>query len=95
MTTRSTTRARTKRAALDELIGYLLPRKHKVDYASFLAAGYDIGSGPTESTCKSLSRRMKGIGMRWTAKNAESIVALEALHQSQLWPVYWSTRLAA
>lgn len=95
VTTRSTTRAPTKRAALDDLMGYLLPRKHKVDYASFTAAGYDIGSGPTESTCKSLSRRMKGIGMRWTAKNAESMVALEALHQSQLWPTYWSTRLAA
>jgi hypothetical protein len=33
--------------------------------------------------------------MRWTPANAESMVALEALHQSQLWPAYWSTRLAA
>lgn len=45
--------------------------------------------------CKSLSRRMKGIGMRWTAANAESMVALEALHPSELLSAYWSSRLAA
>jgi len=93
--TRSTLRSPAKRKSADDLMRYLLERKHKVDYASFRAAGYDIGSGPTESMCKSLSRRMKGIGMRWTGKNAESMVALESLHQSNLWPSYWSTRLAA
>jgi hypothetical protein len=93
--TRSRLRSKLKRKALDELMGYLIERKEKVDYASFRAAGYDIGSGPTESMCKSLSRRMKGIGMRWKAKNAETLVALEALHQSNLWRPYWSTRFAA
>lgn len=93
--TRSRLRSRVKRKSLDDLMGYLIERREKVDYASFRAAGYDIGSGPTESMCKSLSRRMKGIGMRWTGKNAESMVALESLHQSGLWPNYWSTRLAA
>jgi hypothetical protein len=79
--TRSRLRSRVKRKSLDDLMGYLIERREKVDYASFRAAGYDIGSGPTESMCKSLSRRMKGIGMRWTGKNAESMVALESLHQ--------------
>jgi hypothetical protein len=93
--TRRHTRSRGKRKALDQLMQYLLARKRKVDYGSFRAAGYDIGSGPTESTCKSLSRRMKGTGMRWTARNAEAMVALEALHQSNLWGRYWASRLAA
>lgn len=93
--TRSRLRSKTRRKSLDELMRYLIERREKVDYASFRAAGYDVGSGPTESMCKSLSRRMKGIGMRWTGKNAESMVALESLHQSDLWPAYWSTRLAA
>jgi len=92
---RSKLRSRTKRKSLDDLMRYLIERREKVDYASFRAAGYDVGSGPTESMCKSLSRRMKGIGMRWSGKNAESMVALESLHQSNLWPAYWSTRLAA
>lgn len=93
--TRSKLRAKTKRQALDELMRYLGQRQSKVNYPHFRAAGLDIGSGPTESMCKSLSRRMKGIGMRWTAANAECMVALEALHQSNLWPTYWSTTLAA
>ena len=93
--TRSRSRSKVRRKSLDDLMQYLLERREKVDYASFRAAGYDVGSGPTESMCKSLSRRMKGIGMRWTGKNAESMVALESLHQSGLWPNYWSTRLAA
>ncbi len=93
--TRCGVRSKSKRKSLDDLMGYLIERREKVDYASFRAAGYDVGSGPTESMCKSLSRRMKGIGMRWTGKNAEAMVALESLHQSNLWPAYWSTRLAA
>jgi hypothetical protein len=93
--TRSQTRGKAKRRALDELMHYLLSRRQKVDYASFRAAGYDIGSGPTESMCKSLSRRLKGIGMRWKPENAEAMTALEALHQSNLWNRYWSTRVAA
>jgi hypothetical protein len=93
--TRCRFKSPAKRKALDELMHYLAQRREKVDYARFKAAGLDIGSGPTESTCKSLSRRMKGIGMRWTPSNAEAMTALEALHQSNLWSTYWSTRLAA
>jgi hypothetical protein len=93
--TRSKLRAKGKRRALDDLMRYLGARRERVDYAGFRARGLDIGSGPTESTCKSLSRRMKGVGMRWAPANAESVVALEALHQSGLWPTYWSARLAA
>jgi hypothetical protein len=95
LSTRSKLRSAAKRKALDELMRYLGSRREKVDYPAFRAAGLDIGSGPTESTCKSLSRRMKGAGMRWTARNAEAMVALEALHQSNLWSANWSTRLAA
>ena len=93
--TRSKLRSPAKREALDDLMRYLGQRRAKVDYPEFRAAGLDIGSGPTESMCKSLSRRMKGVGMRWTAANAESLVALEALHQSDLWSSYWSSRLVA
>ncbi len=74
---------------------YLWQRREKLQYARFREAGMDIGSGPTESMCKSLSRRMKGVGMRWAGKNAESMVAMEALQQSNLGSTYWSSRLAA
>jgi hypothetical protein len=93
--TRSKRRAAAKRKALDDLMRYLGQRQAKVNYPAFRAAGPDIGSGPTESMCKSLSRRMKGSGMRWTPANAEAMTALEALHPSDLWSSYWSTGLAA
>jgi hypothetical protein len=89
ISTRSRLRSPTKRKSMDALMSYLLQRRQKVAYGQFRAAGYDIGSGPTESMCKSLSRRMKGIGMRWTARNADAMVALESMHQSGLWSHYW------
>ena len=72
---------------------YLLSRRAKVDYARFRKLGLKIGSGPTESGCKSESRRLKGAGMRWTGPNAEAMTALEALHQSNASANYWKSRL--
>jgi hypothetical protein len=91
--TRGRVRAANKRKSLDGLMQYLLKRREKLDYARFRALGLKIGSGPTESGCKSESRRLKGVGMRWTATNAEAMMGLESLHQSNLWPTYWQSRL--
>ncbi len=93
--TRSRLRAPARRAAVDGLMRCLAERRPKVDYPAFRAAGLDVGSGPTEAMCKASSRRMKGVGMRWAVRNLEPMVALKALHQSDLWPAYWSSRLAA
>jgi hypothetical protein len=93
--TRARLRAPAKRRALDQLMGYLLPRREKLAYARFRAMGLKIGSGPTESACKSQARRLKGVGMRWTPQRAEAMLALEALHQSNLWTTYWQSKLKA
>lgn len=93
--TRGRVRAAAKRRSLDELMHYLLTRREKIEYARFRSLGLKIGSGPTESGCKSESRRLKGVGMRWTAINAEALLALESLHQSNLWPAYWQSRFKA
>ena len=90
---RSRVRSPGKRQSLDGLMQYLLKRREKVDYPRFRARGLQIGSGPTESGCKSESRRLKGAGMRWNAANAEAMVGLEALNQSNLWSAYWKSRL--
>lgn len=86
-------RAAARRVALDGLMQYLLKRQEKLAYAQFRLMGLQIGSGMTESGCKSQSRRLKGVGMRWNASNAEAMTALESLHQSNLWPTYWQARL--
>jgi len=61
----------------------------------FLAKGWSIGSGPTESCCETRTRRLKGSGMRWDADNAEAVMALEARRESGLWTTYWRTLLPA
>jgi uncharacterized protein UPF0236 len=95
METRGRVRSAAKRSALDDLMRYAGARREKMNYREYKEQGLSIGSGPTESMCKALSRRLKGIGMRWQIRNAEAMAGLEALHQSQGWSSYWTTRLGA
>jgi hypothetical protein len=89
---RSKQRRRRARAAIDALMHYVAPRRAMLDYLRHQQQGWDIGSGPTESMCKTLTRRVKG-GKRWDADNAEAMMALEALLQSNQWPTWWQHRL--
>ena len=82
-----------KRKAADRLLNYVNERREMIKYPEFLAKGWQIGSGPTEATCKTLTARLKGSGMRWDSDNAEAIMALEALTQSGQWDLYWRTQL--
>ena len=82
-----------KRAAADGLLGYVRERREMILYPEFAAKGWPIGSGPTESCCKTLRQRLKGSGMRGDADNAEAIMALESLRESGLWKTYWQTLL--
>ena len=52
--------------------------------------GWDVGTGPMESMCGVTTDRLKGRGRRWDLDNAESMMALEALYQSNLWHRYWA-----
>jgi hypothetical protein len=78
-----------KRDCADELLHYVAQRKQMIDYPRFEKQGWNIGSGPIESMCKATTRRIKGPGMRWDRDNAEGMMALEALYQSNLWDRYW------
>lgn len=93
LTWRRQWRSRTKRQAIDQLLGYVSERKDMIRYAEFQQQGWQIGSGPTEAQCKTLTARLKGSGMRWDAGNAEAVMALEALHQSGQWQHYWTSQL--
>jgi hypothetical protein len=70
------------RAAADWLVSNVSERREIICYPEFRAKGWQIGSGPTEATCKTLTARLKGSGLRWDGDNAEAIMALEALTQS-------------
>ncbi len=81
------------KSAADRLVNYVSERREMILYPEFQLRNWQIGSGPTEATCKTLTARLKGSGMRWDSENAEAIMALEALTQSGRWDKYWETRL--
>jgi hypothetical protein len=43
-----------------------------IQYPAFQAKDWQIGSGLTEATCKTLTAGLKGSGMRWDSDNAEA-----------------------
>lgn len=90
--TKKSVRAESKREELRKLEQYVAERGEMVDYPTYRTRGFDVGSGPTESFCKTLTARLKGSGMRWDLPNAEGMMALAALDQSTLWNVYWNLR---
>jgi len=89
---RKKVRAKGKRKALASLIGYIGRRADMLDYPRFIEREYEIGSGPTEAFCKTLTSRLKGPGMRWDKHNAEAIMALASVRSSRLWQVYWKAQ---
>ena len=80
---------------LVSLRDYVAKRVNMTDYPSYRKIGYDCGSGPTESFCGTLTKRLKGRGMQWDKNNAESMMALGSLYYSNLWQDYWTKQRAA
>ncbi len=79
--------------ALDALIKYLEPRLAMTDYVDYRLAGFDIGSGKMEATCKQLvSGRLKGSGRQWSESGAVAMVALIAPRINGTWDQFWATR---
>lgn len=79
------------RESLRKLIGYFENNRHRTDYPTYRAKGWDIGSGPTEAGCKIIGERLKGSGMRWVEDGAATVGALRALYVSgsKLWDGFW------
>jgi hypothetical protein len=89
---RSSLKGQSHRRAADLLINYVTDRRELIDYPRFLREQWQIGSGPTESQCNQVPRRVKGRGKRWDPDHAEAVMAIEALEQSNLTAVYWKTQ---
>ena len=88
---RASLRSSRKRKAADRLLNYVSERRDMINYPEFQSRGWQIGSGPTESRCKTSTARLKGRGRRWNASNAEAVAALTTLHDSHQWNLYWKT----
>lgn len=75
-----------KVAAVRKLREYLSRNASRADYPKLLEKGYDIGSGPVESTCKRLvTTRLKISGARWRKNNSLAIATLRACFFSDEW----------
>jgi hypothetical protein len=83
-------RAPAKREALRGLRHYVVARLDLLDYRTALAHGQDIGSGPTEAACKTLTLRLKGSGMKWDRDHAAALMNLTALYDSGQADAYWA-----
>lgn len=80
------------RKAYAEVVGYFENHVHRMDYPTYRAKGWAIGSGPIESACKTvIGKRMKGGGMSWGADGADEMSHLRALFCSgkRQWDAYW------
>ena len=86
---------KAKRKSANGLMHYAAERKDMICYKELEAEGCLIGTGPQESMCKVLSQRVKGPGMRWDSDNAEAMMEMEGLGQSNLWDQYWTKALQA
>ncbi len=82
-------RGSAKKAAADRLLNYISERRAMIDYPRFQSRGWQIGSGPTESRCKTSTARLKGRGRRWDPQHAEAVAALTTLQDSRQWHHYW------
>lgn len=75
-----------------EVVGYFENHVHRMDYPTYQAKGWAIGSGPIESACKTvIGKRMKNGGMRWGEDGADEMSHLRALFASgeNQWNAYW------
>jgi len=76
---------------------YLNNNASRIDYATYEAQGYMIGSGVIESSNRRVvARRLKQAGMHWSEYGAEGVMNLRAayLSSSSRWKDFWSSKAA-
>lgn len=86
-------RNKTLREEYSNLVNYIGNNVHRMDYPTYQAKGWHIGSGPVESACKTVvNRRLCGGGMRWREPGTDAICHLRALYRSEAsqWTAFWN-----
>lgn len=76
---------------LQRSITYLTNHQQQMNYAKYLKDGYLIGSGVTESACKTLIKgRLCGCGMRWEQENTTTMTLMRGVVlTSNRWQQAW------
>jgi len=80
--------------AVEEALHYFVTNLSRMQYGTFRAAGYFIGSGVVEAGCKTvIGARCKQSGMFWSEPGAENILAFRCIHSSRRLDEFWKHRL--
>ena len=85
-------------AVRSEVLGYFRNQVDRMDYPSYEANGWFIGSGAVESACKTVvGQRLKGSGMRWSEAGSHAVCHVRALYRSEhsQWTDFWRRSTAA
>ena len=76
------------------LLGYITRFYDALDYKSFTAQGYPIGSGEVESAHKTIpQKRLKLPGACWHPDSINPMVALRILRANDWWDNFWKERV--
>ena len=75
-------------------LGYFVRNLSRMQYGTFRAKGYFIGSGVVEAGCKTvIGGRCKQSSMFWSASGAQNILALRCINSSRRLEEFWKYRL--
>lgn len=72
---------------------YLSNHVDRMDYPTYRASGWQIGSGHIEAACKTVvNERLKRSGMRWGEDGADAVCHLRALFKgdAEQWEAFWA-----
>ena len=71
---------------------YVRNHADRMDYPTYVQAGWQIGSGHIEAACKTVvNERLKRSGMRWGEDGADAVCHLRALFKgdAEQWEAFW------
>lgn len=72
---------------------YFESNAERMRYPWFRSRGFFVGTGVMEAACKTIiGGRLKGSGMFWTVRGANSIIALRCCRLSGKFEEYWESR---
>ncbi len=84
--------ARYPSSLVQEKLTYLQKREAHMQYPTYQAAGWPIGSGNVESANKLVvEARLKGAGMRWGRQNVNPMLVLRNAVCNREWKQTWAT----
>lgn len=79
---------------VEKELAYFVNNIARMQYGTFRAKGFFIGSGVIEAGCKTvIGARCKQSGMFWGRPGAENVLALRCIHSSRRLGEFWKDRL--